>query len=153
MKAMKRVPHILAVCSAMSLALMGCVERTIHITSDPPGALVHLNDVEIGRTPCQTAFLHYGTYDVRLSLAGYESYMGSAEAVTPPGDLPGIDLAAELLPVRFKNRIDWHFDLQPINDDDPAILERANALRSRLRGAENAAATGPVDSAAGDSDQ
>lgn len=65
--------HLAALGAAVSLA--GCVERTISITSDPSGALVFLNDEEIGRTPCEASFLHYGTYDVRIVKDGYEPYM------------------------------------------------------------------------------
>jgi hypothetical protein len=46
--------------------LAGCVERTITINSEPQGALVYLNDEEVGRTPVSVPFLYYGTYDVRL---------------------------------------------------------------------------------------
>ena len=58
------------------LALMlsmagGCLERTVTITSDPEGALVTLNDQQIGRTPVETGFRYFGVYDVRLELEGY----------------------------------------------------------------------------------
>lgn len=48
------------------LPLTACVERTISITSTPSGALVHLNDQEVGRTPLTVPFTYYGVYDVRL---------------------------------------------------------------------------------------
>ncbi len=116
-----------------ALLATGCVERTIRITSDPAGALVFLNDEEVGRTPCETAFLHYGTYDVRLVKEGFEPYMGPAEASAPLYDLPGPDLVADLLPVRIGSHIDWHFTLQPVTDDDPAMIDRARQLRERMR--------------------
>ncbi|MCC5829414.1 MAG: PEGA domain-containing protein [Phycisphaeraceae bacterium] len=50
--------------------LGGCVRRTITITSEPSGALVHLNDQEVGRTPLTIGFTHYGVYDVRLTHEG-----------------------------------------------------------------------------------
>jgi hypothetical protein len=49
-----------------STGLLGCVERTISITSEPEGALVYLNDEEVGRTPVSVPFTFYGVYDVRL---------------------------------------------------------------------------------------
>jgi hypothetical protein len=49
-----------------SASLLGCVERTISITSEPRGALVYLNDEEVGRTPVSVPFTYYGVYDVRL---------------------------------------------------------------------------------------
>lgn len=110
----------------------GCVKRTIHITSDPPGALVHLNDEEVGRTPCDVSFLHYGTYDVRLTKEGYEPYLGPAEADPPLYDLPGPDFFAEVAPVRFESDVHWHFQLLPVRDDPAAMIDRARQLRARL---------------------
>jgi len=111
----------------------GCVERTIRITSEPAGAMVYLNDEEVGRTPCETAFLHYGTYDVRLVKEGFEPYTGPAVASAPLYDLPGPDLVADLLPIRIGSHIDWHFTLERVADDDPAMIDRARQLRERMR--------------------
>lgn len=115
-----------------TLGLMGCVDRTIEITSEPPGALVYLNDLEVGRTPCEVQFLYYGTYDIRLVRDGYEPWIGPADARAPLYDLPGPDLVAELLPLRFQSRIKWHFDLQPVDADPAAMSDRARELRERL---------------------
>lgn len=54
----------LAACSLLS----GCVERLITVKSNPSGAIVFLNDEEIGRTPATVPFRFYGVYDVRLEL-------------------------------------------------------------------------------------
>ncbi len=115
-----------------AIFLPGCVERTISITSDPAGALVYLNDEEIGRTPCEATFLHYGTYDVRIVKDGYEPFMGPAEAKAPLYDLPGPDLVADLLPVRLRSRVEWHFTLLPVQDDEAAMIDRARQLRARM---------------------
>ena len=56
----------------LPLLCTGCVRRTISIVSNPPGALVWLNDREVGRTPIEVEFLYYGTYDVRIVKDGYE---------------------------------------------------------------------------------
>jgi hypothetical protein len=61
---MKRVAQFGIVIGASTL--VGCVERTISITSEPRGALVYLNDEEVGRTPVSVPFTYYGVYDVRL---------------------------------------------------------------------------------------
>ena len=55
----------LAICST------GCLKRTISVTTEPPGALVWINDVEVGRTPLETDFTFYGIYDVRLRREGW----------------------------------------------------------------------------------
>ena len=49
----------------------GCVKRTISISSNPSGALVWVNDREVGRTPVEFEFLYYGEYDLRLERDGY----------------------------------------------------------------------------------
>ena len=45
-----RILAILASASTL-IGLTGCVERRIWIDTDPPGALVWLNDAQLGRTP------------------------------------------------------------------------------------------------------
>lgn len=122
----------LAVVAASALAaLSGCVERTISITSDPPGALVWLNDREVGRTPVEVEFLYYGTYDVRLVRDGYEPLMTKGEAAAPWWDLPGPDLAAEVMPFALQSDITWHYELLPFDDDRAALIGRADEMRNR----------------------
>ncbi len=118
----------------VSAFLCGCVERTISITSDPPGALVWLNDREVGRTPIEVEFLHYGKYDVRLRLNGYESMLTFGDANPPWWDGLGADFFAEIMPADLHSQISWHYVLEPINNDLGALIERANNLRSTVSG-------------------
>src|SRR5215471_15531012 len=78
----------LPVCS---FVLPGCLERTITITSEPPDAIVWLNDVEVGRTPLKTGFTFYGDYDVRLRKEGYEPVQTHRETDTPIYEFAPID--------------------------------------------------------------
>lgn len=119
--------------------LPGCLKRTISITTEPEGALVTLNDVEVGRTPLETDFTFYGTYDVRIRREGYEPIVTKAKASVPVQELPGIDLAAEALPVRMHNVVRWHWDLTPRVENampkaeaEAAVLDRARELRSTV---------------------
>ncbi len=89
---------IIGMVLAALAAACGCVRRTITITTEPPGTLVWLNDREVGRTPVQVDFKHYGTYDVRLEHRGYEPMMTSGRANPPWWDHVGLDLFAELTP-------------------------------------------------------
>lgn len=120
----------------LALGAVGCVRRTVEITSEPAGALVLLNDREVGRTPLTAEILYYGTYDVQLRLDGHEPIHGSAEAKAPAWDWIGPDLVAELIPVDFTSRNAWHFTLQPVDDDPAAVLLRARGLQSRTIVAE-----------------
>ena len=121
-----------ALLAAAGSFATGCVRRTITITTEPPGALVWLNDREIGRSPVDIDFEHYGTYDVRLERPGYEPMMTSGTAQAPLWEFIGVDLLAELAPFRIHNQLKWHYVLVPRNDDPEPLVDRAQRLRSRI---------------------
>ncbi len=116
----------------LSLGAIGCVERTVSIDTDPPGALVWLNDREVGRTPLTVHFVYYGTYDVRLELDGYEPMMTFGDARAPLWDMPGPDFVAELSPIPLRSEIHWHYVMQPLDEDTDALVERARELRQYM---------------------
>lgn len=127
-----------SVAALALFGLSGCLKRTISITTEPEGALVWLNDVEVGRTPLETDFTFYGTYDVRIRREGYEPIATSAKAAAPPHEWPGADLVSEAIPARIHNVVRWHWVLTPRQEatmDKPAaeaaVLERARALRAQ----------------------
>ncbi len=126
------LPH----CTVLLLiapVLCGCVQRRMTISSNPPGAIVKVDDVEIGRTPVSTSFVYYGTRKIQLSKAGYETLTVLQPVPTPWYQWPGIDFVSE------------HFSPGKINDDrlfsynlEPAVavptdqlLERAQQLRQQ----------------------
>ncbi|KAA0213979.1 MAG: PEGA domain-containing protein [Leptolyngbya sp. PLA3] len=126
---------------AMLLVLPGCLQRRIRVTSEPPGAVVWVNDTEIGRTPAETTFTFFGDYDVRLELDGYEPVHEMRRARAPLHEYPGPDLVAAALPVKFKTLIEWHFDLAPSLEAslspeqlEPEMIERARRLRRQTEG-------------------
>jgi hypothetical protein len=140
---------VLAPVLAM-LALSGCVERRISIETDPPGALVWVNDRQAGRTPVSVAFTHEGTYDLRLEKEGFEPLVTPATTEGPIWDAGPLDFFAEILPVRARNETRWVFTLAPRDDSEEALVSRAAELRGRLSGAEGAAA---ADGSAGEGSQ
>lgn len=135
-----------AACLALSVAaLSGCVERKITIISDPPGALVHLNDQEVGRTPVTVPFTWYGDYDVRLRLERPEPtaekpnnvayyYLHTHKvASAPPYQWLGVDLVAELSPHKFVDEKVWAFNLPRVETlPDGELVNRARDLKSRM---------------------
>jgi hypothetical protein len=140
---MKHVKHAAAALMLLCpLALVtGCIKRTISITSEPPGALVWLNDVQVGRTPCSADFTFFGTYDVRLDLEGYEPIITSREAEPPIYEYPGFDLVAEAVPLNIATFIDWHFELEPVaeatlerREAEAQLLERARQMQAEEAG-------------------
>ncbi len=130
---------------AAGLGLSGCLKRTIHVTTEPPGALVWINDVEVGRTPLQTDFTHYGTYDVRVRREGYEPLLVKQKANAPVYELPPLDIAAEAVPATLHNVVKWHYVLAPVVEagadkeaGEREVIERARELRGKLAPAESA---------------
>jgi hypothetical protein len=130
--------------AAGALGVGGCVERKIVIGSDPAGALVMLNDVEVGRTPVTVPFTWYGDYDVRLRL---EKNVGTPEkpvikryylhthkkTETPWFETIGVDLLAELLPVPFVDEQVWAFPVpEVVEPTDEQLIERARQLKESL---------------------
>lgn len=120
--------------AAASMLGPGCVRRVVEITSTPSGALVLLNDREIGRTPTRAEIDHYGRYDVQLRLDGHEPLDGSADAIAPAWDWVGPDLIAEMLPGTYVSENHWHFTLEAWDRDPDAVLERARVFRLRFDG-------------------
>jgi len=121
------------------LIVPGCVERRISVTSEPPGALVWINDKEVGRTPLETNFKFHGVYDVRVELEGYEPLVTSAKASVPWYEYPVVDFFAEITPWTNRNTQKWHFELEERlerrtspDELEAGLLERANELRSQL---------------------
>jgi len=130
--------HKALACITLGFVLagsLGCVLRTINITSQPVGALVYLNDEEVGRTPLTVPFTFYGTYDVILEADGYQPLWTRQEAKSPWWECPGPDLIAEMLP-NAKAEQHWHFQMQPCPSpeevDDTLLLDHARQLRATL---------------------
>lgn len=113
-------------------SLTACVERTISVTSEPAGALVYLNDEEVGRTPVDVPFTFYGTYQVRLQRDGYHALTTNQKAIAPWWEAPGPDLIAEMIPNNHV-KLSWHYDLKKTEAADPdTVIDHANQLRALL---------------------
>lgn len=123
----------------LSLAPIGCVEQTMTIESSPPGALVYLNNQEVGRTPMTRDFKWYGDYDVQLRMEGYETLKTHQPVNAPAWNWVPFDLVANLLPFTFKDERKFEYALVPLDPskDQPAgLLERADYLKGKLEGSE-----------------
>jgi hypothetical protein len=121
----------------VTLAILtpGCVERTLSIETNPPGAVVLLNDSEFGRTPAQRDFTWYGTYDVVIRKEGYQTIKTKAPVIAPFYEWIPLDLIAQLLPVKIKDARTLKYDLDalpPIEQDAASLLKRSHELQAQL---------------------
>ncbi|MDP6601085.1 MAG: PEGA domain-containing protein [Phycisphaerales bacterium] len=116
------------------LTQVGCVRRTIRITTEPPGALVWLNHREIGRTPVEADFTHYGTYDLLIKKKGWEPLIGAMPTGFRLRGTPGVDLMLEVMPITTHDVVEWHIDLVRRDQDHNALLDRASELRAQAGG-------------------
>jgi hypothetical protein len=117
----------------------GCsrVERSLQVTSDPPGALVYLNGQEAGRTPMNRSFIWYGTYDVQLRKEGYKTLTTKEKVWAPWWQVPPIDLVADLLPFPLRDQHKKSYTLTPFTDapeETGELLARGERLRGQLQG-------------------
>jgi hypothetical protein len=114
--------------------MFGCVKRTISITTNPDGALVWVNDREMGRTPLEFEFTYYGEYDIRVELNSHEPIMTTAWTSQPVWDAPFVDFVADVAPLNLSSNTNWHFNLMPLNNNHEELLNRATTLRTRALG-------------------
>jgi hypothetical protein len=120
--------------AAGALAIGGCVERTARIETDPPGALVIVNDEEVGVSPAKFSFLWYGDYDIMVRKAGYKTLKTNQSIRAPWYQWPPMDVVAEvLIPTMIR---DEHvlptFALEPATPPPTdELVDRAVELRDQ----------------------
>ena len=110
----------------------GCVRRTVTITTEPPNALVFLNDQEIGRSRVTTDFLWYGDYSVVIRHEGYRTLHDHWEIKPPWYQIMPFDFFAEVLwPGKLHDEHSRHFVLAPMEaTDTKELVERADETRA-----------------------
>ncbi len=125
---------ILIVVGVLSAAVnVGCVDRKLTVTSEPSGALVYLNNREVGRTPFTTDFTWYGDYDVVVRKDGFKTITTKKKIPAPWWQFPPIDLVAEVTPGRKLDEHKLNFTLTPTQEvSATAIMDRAKQLRTQL---------------------
>jgi hypothetical protein len=107
----------MAVLPAVMLLVCGCgsVQRELTIKTQPAGAVVLLNDEEIGTSPVTAAFNWYGDYNIRISLEGYETLITHRNLKAPWYDYPPFDLLRLIWPARTTDSYEWAFELKEVS--------------------------------------
>lgn len=113
---------------------IGCVERKLTIITEPSGALVALNDEEIGISPVTVGFEWYGDYSVRITKDGYQTLNTHKDLKRPLRDVVFLDLLDDTLNTRA-DEYTWTFKLAPYQEPNKAELIE-DALKMKKQTAE-----------------
>ncbi len=109
------------------------MERNLTINTNPQGALVVLNDEEIGASPVTVSFEWYGDYDVRISKEGYETLKTHRNLKAPWYDNFPFDFFAWLNPERIVDEYEWTFELAPKKEiSREELIQNAEELKKQL---------------------
>jgi len=121
-------------CLIACLSLCGCVERKLTINTEPQGALVVLNDEEIGQSPVTVSFEWYGDYCVRISKDGYETLNTHRQLKGPLHDAFPFDFFAQIVyPDRIVDSYEWMFELSPKRQiSREELIKNAEELKKQL---------------------
>ncbi len=122
---------ILLTVALVMISTGGCVRRTLSITTEPPHALVFLNDQEVGRSKVSTDFLWYGDYDVVVRKEGFKTLHTHWEIKPPWYQMIPVDFFAEVLwPGHFHDQHEHHFVLEPMSrPSNEELIGRAMETR------------------------
>lgn len=139
----RSLPRRLALAVCLALAAAGCVQRRMMIRTNPPGALVYVDDYEIGTTPIATNFTYYGTRKIRLVKDGYET-MTIMQDVPPPWyQIPPLDFFSEnLVPGEIRDYHTFTYQLRPqAVVPTEQLLGRAESFRGEAQSVSASATT------------
>jgi hypothetical protein len=118
------------VCSMVSPA-HAIVRRRLNVNSNPQGALVYVDNQQIGTTPCSVDFTYYGTREIRLIKAGFETLTVNQPIPAPWYQYTPIDFVAEnLVTTKIRDNRTVSFNLAPqLIVPTQELINRADQLR------------------------
>jgi len=131
---------------ALAAAPLACVERRLHIRTDPEGAVVRVNGTEVGRSPCAWRFDHYGTVIVEADLEGYEPRQAVVKLKIPWYQRPVADFLADVVyPGKIHDDHEVRIALPPrhrigpgdearVEEEVKGLVERAGAAKAEASG-------------------
>ncbi|MGL4942116.1 MAG: PEGA domain-containing protein [Thermoguttaceae bacterium] len=112
-------------------ATSGCVRRRMTIHTNPVGATVYRDNVELGKTPVSVDFQNYGKQEFMAVKEGYETKKVVLPVRPPWYQWFGIDFVTEvLLPGTLTDHQEFQIDMQPQRMVPPTeLLSRAEEVR------------------------
>jgi hypothetical protein len=124
-----RPAALLTACAVVVAA--GCVQRRMTIRSNPPGALVYVDDYQLGTTPVSHDFVYYGTRKIRLVKDGYETLTVRQPFPVPWYEIFPLDFVTEnLIPWEIRDERVVDLAMQPAASTPPElVVSRAEQVR------------------------
>lgn len=123
------------------IAVAGCVKKSIGVRTDPPGATIFLDGLEVGTSPLERSpFDFYGTREIMVVKSGYVIERRLVEIEQPWFTYFPFDVVSELLlPYNIQDRHHYYFMLEPMPPVDREVVLR-NAEQTRAIGIARIAA-------------
>jgi len=117
--------------TAFAMPAHGTVRRRLNVNSNPPGALVYVDNQQIGTTPCSVDFTYYGTREIRLIKPGFETLTVNQPIPTPWYEYIPLDFVSEnLVPNKIRDNRTVSYNLSPqLIVPTPELINRADQLR------------------------
>jgi hypothetical protein len=117
--------------SMAALPAHAIVRRRLNVNSNPQGALVYVDNQQIGSTPCSVDFTYYGTREIRLIKPGFETLTVNQPIPAPWYQYTPIDFVAEnLVTMKIRDNRTVNYNLAPqLIVPTHELIDRANQLR------------------------
>jgi hypothetical protein len=137
-----------------SVLLSGCVERRMTIRTNVDnqgGALVYLDNEEVGISPVSTGFTYYADREIRLVKDGYETVTLVQPICAPWWDSLLLEFFTEnLCPFTLRDERQFHYELPAVAAvSSSEVIQRGSQLRSEGQmGAEVVPGVRPAGAAA-----
>lgn len=125
----------LVACSLVLLSAPGCVRRRLMVRTNPPGALVSVDNQIIGTSPAATPFTYHGSREIRVERDGFRTETVIQRIDPPWYEYPGLDFFSETLwPLEVRD--ERVVDIELVPQEVPSletVLDRASTLREQSR--------------------
>jgi hypothetical protein len=129
----------LGVCSLFAIAALAVIDepahaivrRRLNINSNPQGALVYVDNQQVGVTPFSVDFTYYGTREIRLIKPGFETLTVNQPIPAPWYQYVGLDFISEnLVPTKIRDNRTVNYNLAPqLLVPTQELIDRGNQLR------------------------
>lgn len=117
--------------ATVALPAHAIVRRRLNVNSNPQGALVYVDNQQIGTTPCSVDFTYYGTREIRLIKPGFETLTVNQPIPAPWYQYTPVDFVSEnLVTMKIRDNRTVNYNLAPqLVVPAEELINRANQLR------------------------